>query len=210
MADYFGTDTFTYVASDGSGFSNTATVTITVNSVNDAPVAVDDDYIVDQNSILTVSAPGVLANDTDTDGDTLTAVLDADPVHGAVALSTDGGFVYIPVRGYSGPDAFTYMANDGSLDSNVATVNILVTPVKTGGGGGGCFIATAAWGSEHWRTNRLRAFRDSYLLPNMVGQWLVNQYYRYSPGPAGWLQDRPWAQMTVSFLLERLLWPLFL
>ena len=64
-------DSFTYKANDGTADSNVATVTITVNPVNDAPVATDDASRPTRTRTLTVAAPGVLANDTDTDGDAL-------------------------------------------------------------------------------------------------------------------------------------------
>src|SRR5207244_908858 len=70
------TDSFTYKAYDGTAKSAVATVTITINGVNDAPVAVNDSgatFTTDENSPVTVAAPGVLANDTDPDGDTLNA-----------------------------------------------------------------------------------------------------------------------------------------
>src|SRR5439155_14481537 len=54
------------------------------------------------------------------------------PSHGAVTLSADGSFSYIPATGYTGSDSFTYKANDGSLDSNVATVSITVNAVSSG------------------------------------------------------------------------------
>ncbi|MDQ3820672.1 MAG: cadherin-like domain-containing protein, partial [Acidobacteriota bacterium] len=73
--NFSGTDSFTYRASDGQLDSNVATVTITVNAVNSAPVAFDDSYTVAGNSVLTVSSPGVLSNDTDAEHDPLTAVL---------------------------------------------------------------------------------------------------------------------------------------
>src|SRR5206468_10518020 len=70
--NFNGTDSFTYKAGDGQAQSGVATVTITVTPVNDAPVAANDDtYTTPEDTQLTVSAPGVLANDTDADGDTL-------------------------------------------------------------------------------------------------------------------------------------------
>src|SRR5262249_20768661 len=75
---------------------------------------------------LTITAPGVLANDTDADSDPLAAVLVAPPAHGGLALSANGGFGYTPVAGYSGVDTFTYKANDGKDDSAVATVSITI------------------------------------------------------------------------------------
>ncbi len=128
--DFSGTDTFTYKANDGSADSNIATVTITVNAVNDAPVAVGDSYSVNEDDLLAVGAPGVLGNDSDLDGDTLTAVLASGPAHGLLSLSADGSFSYSPNSEYSGPDSFTYKANDGSADSNVVTVDITVVAVN--------------------------------------------------------------------------------
>ena len=72
--DYNGPDAFTYQVSDGNGGTATATVNLTVNAVNDDPVAVDDAYATDEDTPLVVAAPGVLANDTDVDGDALIAV----------------------------------------------------------------------------------------------------------------------------------------
>src|SRR2546422_8411905 len=70
--NFNGTDSFTYKASDGQAQSGVATVTITVTPVNDAPVAANDDsYTTPEDTLLMVSAPGVLANDSDVDGDTL-------------------------------------------------------------------------------------------------------------------------------------------
>ncbi len=124
--NFNGTDSFTYVANDGADNSNVATVTITVNGVNDAPVAADDAYVTDEDTVLDVPAPGVLANDVDVDGDGLAAFLIAGPANGGVLLNTDGSFSYTPNLGFFGSDSFTYVANDGAVDSNVATVSITV------------------------------------------------------------------------------------
>ncbi|MDV4343621.1 tandem-95 repeat protein [Methanoculleus sp. YWC-01] len=129
-AGWSGNDTFTYTANDSLLASNVATVTITVNAVNEAPVAVDDNYTTDEGTTLTVSAPGVLANDDDPDGDALTAALDAGPGHGTLTLNPDGSFIYTPESGFSGTDSFTYTANDGTLGSATATVTITVNPVN--------------------------------------------------------------------------------
>jgi hypothetical protein len=93
---------------------------------NHPPVAVADSYNAMQETPLTIAGPGVLANDTDADGDALTAVLVTSPAHGAVVLAADGGFNYTPVAGYSGADSFTYKANDGKDDSGVATVTLTI------------------------------------------------------------------------------------
>jgi VCBS repeat-containing protein len=129
-ADYSGSDSFTYVANDGTEDSDIATVTLTVNPANDAPVAADDGNSTDEDTPLTVAAPGVLGNDGDVDGDSLSAVLDIGPSHGTLELSGDGGFTYTPGADYFGADSFTYHANDDTLDSNIAIVILTVNPVN--------------------------------------------------------------------------------
>ena len=128
---YIGGDSFTYHANDGTDDSNIATVSLTVEpgATNEAPVAAGDSFSTPQDVTLNEAAPGVLGNDTDGDGDALSAVLDAGPTHGTLTLDPDGSFDYVPTAGYSGPDGFTYHANDGALDSSVATVALTVTPV---------------------------------------------------------------------------------
>jgi VCBS repeat-containing protein len=127
--DYNGPDSFTYKASDGRLDSNVATVSLTVTAVNDAPVAANDAASMAEDTALTVAAPGVLSNDTDVDSPTLSAVLVSSPAHGTLTLNPDGSFTYTPNANYNGPDSFTYKANDGSLDSNVATMALTVTAV---------------------------------------------------------------------------------
>ena len=139
-ANFNGTDSFTYQASDGALSSNEATVAITIRAVNNAPVAVNDSYTVGQDTLLNVPAAGVLANDTDVEGNALTAVLVAGPAHGSLVLNADGSFTYKPGAGFIGTDTFTYKANDGAADSNVATVAIQVnatanTEGRVNGGG---------------------------------------------------------------------------
>jgi VCBS repeat-containing protein len=125
---YNGADSFTYKASDGTLDSNVATVSLTVNRVNHAPVAVDDSYSTNEDTQLNGSS--VLANDTDVDADSLTAVLVSGPAHGTLSLNSDGTFTYSPAADFSGSDSFTYKANDGQLDSNVATATITVNAVN--------------------------------------------------------------------------------
>ena len=129
-ANWHGTDTFTYKANDGQADSNVATVTITVTPVNDVPVAADDGFETAEDVTLSVPLGGVLANDTDADGDQLTTLLVSGPANGAVSLNPDGSFSYTPTANCHGTDTFTYKANDGQADSNVATVTITVTPVN--------------------------------------------------------------------------------
>ena len=96
-------------------------------TTNTAPVAVGDSYAVSEDGTLNVIAPGVLGNDTDADGDTLTASIVTPPGHGALTLSANGAVSYSPLPNFNGADSFTYKANDGSTDSNIATVTISVT-----------------------------------------------------------------------------------
>jgi VCBS repeat-containing protein len=106
-------------------------VNITVAAVNDAPVAVNDAFTTTEDTALGIPvATGVLANDTDVEGSALTAAVVAGPAHGTVTLNADGSLTYTPTANYSGPDSFTYHANDGSADSNTATVDIAVTAVN--------------------------------------------------------------------------------
>ncbi len=133
-ANYSGSDTFTYKANDGSLDSNVATVTITVNAVNDAPVANADSYSTNEDTPLTVAAAGVLSNDTDIEGSTLSVGTPrpaSGPSHGSLTLNADGSFSYTPNANYNGPDSFTYFANDGTVNSaSAATVSITVNPVN--------------------------------------------------------------------------------
>jgi VCBS repeat-containing protein len=125
--DFYGNDSFTFKVNDYEYESNLATVTIEVVSVNDLPVAVADSYDVPADEVFTTTAAtGVLANDSDPDNASLTAVLIATTSHGILALRTNGSFTYNPDDGYSGIDTFTYVASDGSALSPVATVTLAV------------------------------------------------------------------------------------
>ena len=128
--DFTGTDSFTYRASDGTLPSNVATVTITVTGVNDVPVAAGDGFSTAEDTVLTVAAPGVLGNDSDPDGDPLTAALVTGPSHGSLTLNANGSFSYTPAADFAGSDSFTYRASDGILTSNPGTVTISVTGVN--------------------------------------------------------------------------------
>ena len=112
-----------------------AKVTITV--YGNAPVAANDSYNTNRNATLTIAAPGILANDSDAEGDSLAAVLVNSTSNGTLTLNADGSFTYVPNSNYVGTDSFTYKANDGIDDSNTATVTINVRRPSGGGGGGG-------------------------------------------------------------------------
>src|SRR5207249_3415858 len=129
-ANYNGSDSFTYKANDGQADSGIATVTITIGGANDAPVAVNDSYTTAEGTTLNVAASGVLANDSDVDGDTLNAVLVSSPTHGTLTLNGNGSFSYTPAANYNGTDNFTYKATDGQADPCIATVTITITAVN--------------------------------------------------------------------------------
>ncbi len=126
-----GGDSFSYQASDGLDFSNVAIVTITVGvgGGNSPPVASNDTYSTSSARTLTVNAPGVLRNDTDANGDPLTANLVTTVTRGTLVFNTDGSFVYTPPNArFKGTVTFTYQASDtaGAL-SGIATVTIAVS-----------------------------------------------------------------------------------
>ncbi|EMR01517.1 Ig-like domain-containing protein [Cesiribacter andamanensis] len=129
-ANYHGADAFTFRVSDGEHSSASATVTINVQAVNDAPLTLADEYTVDQGASLVIGAPGVLANDTDVEGDALTAILLSTTAHGSLALQADGSFTYAHDGSDTGTDSFSYQATDGSLPGNVVTVTITIHAVE--------------------------------------------------------------------------------
>jgi VCBS repeat-containing protein len=99
-------------------------------SSNTPPVATNDTYAATEDILLTVNAPGVLANDFDAETNTLTAVLVTPPLHGTLSLNTNGGFTYLAATNFNGTDSFTYKANDGAADSSVATVTLNIAAVN--------------------------------------------------------------------------------
>jgi streptogramin lyase len=125
--NFFGTDSFTYVANDGLADSAPATVSILVKTL--APVASGAEFSTNVNENLNVSAPGLLANATDPQGLPIDTVLVSGPSHGSLRFNTDGSFTYIPDTDYVGTDAFTYVVNDGLADSSPATVSLTVHPL---------------------------------------------------------------------------------
>jgi VCBS repeat-containing protein len=129
-ANYNGSDSFSYkvlatYAGGAAVETAPASVTLSVTSVNDPPVAADDTYTLATASGLSIAAPGVLSNDTDLDSPALTAVLVTGPSGGGLVLNPDGSFAYTRNQSATGADSFTYQAVDGSgARSNVSTVRI--------------------------------------------------------------------------------------
>ena len=96
---------------------------------NSPPVAVDDAYATDEDTPLVVIASGVLANDSDPDGNTLTVTADTGPTNGSLVLNSDGSFTFTPDPDFHGTDSFTYIVDDGNGGTDTATVEITVNSV---------------------------------------------------------------------------------
>jgi VCBS repeat-containing protein len=128
-ANFNGADSFTYKVNDGEADSNVATVNLTINAVNDAPVAVNDAYTLDEDTQLRVTAAGFLGNDLDVDSDMLSVSVVTSTQHGGVTTFQDGSFIYTPNANFNGTDSFTYKVSDGLGFSNIATVTLTVNPV---------------------------------------------------------------------------------
>jgi hypothetical protein len=124
--DFETNPTFTLAVqvSDGANSSAVQDVVVNLSNVNEAPVAVADDVMMTDYGVFEIDAPGVLANDTDLDGDALTAVLVSGPSHGTLLLASDGSFQFTPDSTFAGTDSFTYQADDGSDRSNIVTVTL--------------------------------------------------------------------------------------
>jgi len=122
-ADFNGSTTISYTISDGLGGTDTATVTVTVDAVNDAPVAVDDTAQTDEATAVDID---VLVNDSDPDGDTLevTAATSAD---GAVVVNADGTLTFTPAAGFAGSATISYTIDDGNggTDTGIVTVTVV-------------------------------------------------------------------------------------
>src|ERR1051325_833125 len=125
--DYVGPDSFTFKANDGTLDSNVATVSITIG---ESPVANDQTVTLNKNTQQSITLTA-----TDPNNDPLTYSIVTPPAHGTLSPPGSGvaARTYTPTTGYEGPDSFTFKANDGTLDSNVATVSITVQQASQGG-----------------------------------------------------------------------------
>lgn len=122
--NYHGTDTIRYVAKDDESTSNVALISINVTPVNDMPVAEALALTVDEDTNLNIELSG-----TDVDGDAITFVVETQPEHGSLSGS-GSSLVYTPDPNYHGNDVFTYLVNDGAVNSETVAVNITVNPVN--------------------------------------------------------------------------------
>ncbi len=131
-ANFNGNDTIQYeICNDASSSKcDTAFVYFSIAAVNDAPVAEDDSYTTNEEVTLNIASTGVLINDSDVDGDPITAVLVGDVSNGTLTLNADGSFEYIPNTDFFGNDSFTYQATDGTANSTTASVAITVNNIN--------------------------------------------------------------------------------
>ncbi len=126
-SNYHGDDTFTYMVSDGHGGTDVGTVDVTINSINDDPVANTDTFTIDEDVTTEFD---VLANDTDIDGGTPSIFGNpAGADHGTTTVVA-GKIRYDPALNYNGTDSFTYTIRDGQGGSDVGTVNVTIDPVN--------------------------------------------------------------------------------
>jgi hypothetical protein len=163
-AGFVGTNCFIFAANDGQDNTTTGTVCVIVNG----PTAVNDSYTVAEDGVLTVPAPGVLGNDSNSLPNALSAALVSLPTHGDLVLNADGSFTYIPEPNYNSgsffitPDRFQYVAHDGVATSRPATVFITVTPVN-GAGDVNLYLET-----YRYRQRRSVLNRDDFSLAGRI------------------------------------------
>ncbi|MGX5735820.1 Ig-like domain-containing protein [Bosea thiooxidans] len=126
---YTGADSFTVLVNDGRGGTTEATVSLTINPPNAAPVAADDTGLgTEYGAALTIDPATLLANDTDANGDTLTILSVASGTGGTVALDDDGNIVFTPAAGFEGEATFSYTVSDGKGGTATAAVTVTVSP----------------------------------------------------------------------------------
>jgi large repetitive protein len=125
-ANFNGEDTITYVISDGNGGQSTATVRVTVNPVNDVPVAVNDNAATNEDTPVTLNP---LVNDSDVDGNPLTITSATSP-QGTVVLNPDGTITFTPNAHFNGPATITYTITDGNGGTSTATITVQVDAVN--------------------------------------------------------------------------------
>ncbi len=125
--DFDSTDSFTYVANNGTHNSNEATVTLSVNPINDAPIAQDDQAETQQNVPIRID---VLENDSDVEDDSLNILLTVDPSETKGFVELDNSeILFTPIADFVGETTFSYVASDGDKISNSALVTVTVTSV---------------------------------------------------------------------------------
>ncbi|MVT08451.1 Ig-like domain-containing protein [Chitinophaga tropicalis] len=131
-ANWNGTTSFSWTGSDGTSYATTpATMTINIQPVNDIPTGTGDTKTTRENTPVSGMVTGA-----DADGDALTFSPGTGPLHGSAGINPDGSYTYVPLAGYSGPDSFTILIEDGNGGSVTVPVTITVVanqaPTGTG------------------------------------------------------------------------------
>jgi len=184
---YFAVAAYTSIGDGEEGFFS--------NEVCFQPITTDEDTPVN----ITLAGSG-----------TYDTVVDTGPSHGQLSSDIGPILTYTPYNDYNGPDSFTFAANDGEAHVFTGIVSINVTAVNDppedialgGGGSSGCFIATAAFGSNMDRhVQILSEFRDNRLLTSPAGHRMVDLYYKFSPPAAYFLRQHPAARVVVRYSL---------
>jgi DNA/RNA endonuclease G (NUC1) len=126
-ANYHGIGTFSYMVSDNHGGTSSAVVTVTINSVNDNPVAGNDSAATNEDTPVTIDVRG---NDSDVDGDQLSITNVIAPAKGTAVITADGKILYTPNPNQNGADSFVYAISDGQGGTATAAVNVSINPVN--------------------------------------------------------------------------------
>lgn len=144
-ANYNGTDSFDYEVTDGNGGVDTATVTLTINAVNDAPVVTNNGATFNQDATLTLTTAMLTASDVDNTASQIVFTLSTAPAHGALKLNgtslsvsqsftkqdvIDGHVTFVPTASYNGSDSFGFVAGDGTASLSAASFAMTIAPLN--------------------------------------------------------------------------------
>ena len=124
--NFNGTDTFTYTITDGNGGQITKSITVSVNPINDTPVAITNSATINEDSTVTIN---VLDNATDIDGDSLTIAAITQASNGVVQISNNQ-IKYTPNQNFNGTDTFTYTISDGNGGQITKSITVSVNPIN--------------------------------------------------------------------------------
>ena len=155
-ANFSGSDSFTFRANDGSANSNIATASVSVSSTNDAPVASDVSAATDEETAVEITLAA-----SDPDGDPLTFSIVSPPGNGSLSAITGNTVTYTPNANFSGSDSFTFRANDGSANSNIATSEISISNVNDNPISSGIADITANEDAANRTINLVEVFSDA-------------------------------------------------
>ena len=169
----------TVTATDVTDGTKTPGISTSIPVTNTAPTVTDDAWSMVQDRTLVVAASGVLANDTDPQGQPITVAAPrpvGGPSHGSLTLNADGSFTYTPVADYSGTDSFTYKATDGFLTSTTATVTITIAS--------SAYTSSSAWATSFSPSRYLAVDFPAYVAAGSVvaGATFTHTYRSASSG----------------------------